>query len=102
MQKFEGIIVSNKMNNTAVVQVTRKTVHKLYKRVSKKNKSYKVDTQGFNVLVGDFVEFFKIRPISKEKHFKISKIIKTEEPKAPVTVKAEIKVKKQVKKKEAK
>ena len=93
MQKFEGTIISNKMNNTAVVQVTRKTVHPLYKKVSKKSKSYKADTKGFSVLVGDFVEFTKIKPMSKDKHFRISKIIKTEKPKE-VTVKTEVKVKK--------
>lgn len=101
MQKFEGIIISNKMKNTAVAQVVRKTVHPLYKKVSKKSKNYKIDTQDFNVQVGDFVEFLKVKPISKDKHFRISKIIKTEVL-IPVAVKTEVKVKKQIKKKETK
>lgn len=64
------------MQKTAVVEITRTTSHPLYKKLLKKSKKYKVDTGGLTVSVGDSVEISQIRPISKEKHFKISEVIK--------------------------
>lgn len=75
MKTFEGVVVSAKMLKTAVVEVTRKTSHPLYKKLLKRSKKYKVDTSGFEVAVGDWVSLRKTRPISKEKHFKIHEIL---------------------------
>lgn len=79
MKTLEGIVVSAKMLKTAVVEVTRKTAHPLYKKLIKRSKKYKVDTAGFEVAVGDWVSLTKTRPISKEKHFKIVEKIATTE-----------------------
>lgn len=69
MKIFEGIVVSTSMQNTAVVKVTRSVTHKLYKKVLKRSKKYKVDTEGIKVSVGDSVKIIETRPISKDKHF---------------------------------
>lgn len=81
MQIIEGVVVSNKMQKTAVVEVVRKLSHPLYKKLLKKSKRYKVDTSGFSVSVGDRVEIIHTLPISKDKHFKILRLIKIEEKK---------------------
>lgn len=77
MQKiFNGTIISVKMNKTAVVEVTRKTPHPLYKKLLKKSKKYKVSIGEFEVSLGDKVKIIETRPISKDKHFKIIEVIK--------------------------
>ncbi|PIR80024.1 MAG: 30S ribosomal protein S17 [Candidatus Levybacteria bacterium CG10_big_fil_rev_8_21_14_0_10_35_13] len=71
-----GKIVSLKMNNTAIIEVTRRVAHPLYKKLLKKSKRYKADTNGLTLSLGDSVKIVSVRPISKEKNFKISEVIK--------------------------
>lgn len=78
MKIIEGIVVSNKMQKTAVVKVTRKAPHKLYKKIIKKSKKYKADLGNFSVSVGDRVKIKQTRPLSKDKNFKIIEVIKQE------------------------
>ena len=73
---FEGIVVSLKMQNTAVVKVPRRFVHPLYKKVLKKSKKIKADTAGIPLNIGDKVRIGEVRPISKEKNFKVLEVLK--------------------------
>lgn len=75
-KKFEGTVISLKMQKTAVVEIIRKRPHPIYKKLLKKSKRYKVDTSGFDIVQGDKVKIAETRPISKEKHFKIAEVIK--------------------------
>ncbi|MEK9176586.1 MAG: 30S ribosomal protein S17 [Patescibacteria group bacterium] len=79
MKTFEGIIVSNAMNRTVVVEVTRKTPHPLYRKLIKRSKKYKVDTANFELAVGNKVRIVETKPISRNKFFKVSEIISTKE-----------------------
>lgn len=77
MQKtLNGIIISNKMTNTVIVEVTRRVAHPLYKKLIKKSKKFKVDSAGITLNVGDKVKIESIKPISKEKFFKVLEVIK--------------------------
>ncbi|HKC14414.1 MAG TPA: 30S ribosomal protein S17 [Patescibacteria group bacterium] len=76
MKAFRGKIISLKMQKTAVVQVQRTIVHPLYKKVLRRRKKYKVDTGDLTLSLGDTVKIVETRPISKDKNFKIEKIIK--------------------------
>ncbi|MDP3758629.1 MAG: 30S ribosomal protein S17 [Candidatus Daviesbacteria bacterium] len=69
-----GRVVSTKMNSTVTVLVERVAKHPLYKKTYIQTKKYLVDTA---VLVkdGDIVEIVKIRPVSKNKHWKVVKVI---------------------------
>lgn len=73
---FTGKIISLKMNKTAVVEVTTKAPHPLYKKLIKRNRNFKVDTGDLTLLVGQKVKFCETRPISKEKFFKVMEVIK--------------------------
>lgn len=73
---FEGEILSLKMQNTAVVRITRRKLHPLYKRLLKRSKKYKADISGLSLNVGDRVRISETRPISKEKYFKVTEVIK--------------------------
>lgn len=71
MKTFNGIVVSSRMNKTAIVEVTRKTAHPLYKKLIKRSKKYKVDTGGKEVIVGSQATIVETRPVAKAKHFRI-------------------------------
>ena len=71
-----GKVVSVKMNNTVVVEVTRRTPHPLYKKLIRKSKKYKVDPGEFKVELGNTVIIAETKPVSKEKYFKVIEIQK--------------------------
>ncbi len=70
-RRMKGLVVSDKMRDTAVVRVVRYTKHPKYGKYLKTPKKYKVHDAGNACKVGDVVEVEETRPISKEKHFKI-------------------------------
>ena len=70
-----GIVMSNKMDKTLVVQVNRKVRHPVYEKfVSKKTKLYAHDDQG-EAKVGDVVEIVQTRPLSKLKRWRLLRIV---------------------------
>lgn len=71
MKILTGKVVSTKMNKTIVVEVVRQTKHPLYKKIIKKSKRYKVHQSGQDLELGDIVKIGPVKPISKEKHFKV-------------------------------
>ena len=75
MKTFTGKVVSTKMKNTVVVEVEFLRAHPLYKKVLKKHKRLKADTNQMTVKTGDVVKIEEIRPMSRDKHFKVVHII---------------------------
>lgn len=71
-----GIVTSTKMKKTVVVVVERKLRHRLYKKVITRRKKHKAHYEDMELGVGDKVEIKEIRPVSKEKHFIITKKLK--------------------------
>lgn len=68
---IKGVVVSDKMDKTVVVKVTRFVEHKKYGKRIKKTKNYKAHDEQNAKKVGDVVEIEETRPISKDKKFKI-------------------------------
>jgi small subunit ribosomal protein S17 len=75
MKQFEGVVVSDKMDKSAVVLVERLWQHPLYKKRIKRNKKYLVHNE-VEAEMGNKVIIEECRPISKKKRFKIVKVIK--------------------------
>lgn len=69
-----GRIVSTKLKNTATILVERTAKHPLYKKTFKRSKRYLVDVS-LGVKDGDIVEVVQTRPHSKNKHWKIVKVL---------------------------
>lgn len=69
-----GRVVSTKLKNTATVLVERTAMHSLYKKTYLRSKKYLVDDT-LNVKDGDIVEIIKCKPVSKNKHWRIVKVI---------------------------
>ena len=71
----EGVVVSNKMNMTAVVAVTDRVRHPKYsKTVLRTTKIYAHD-KGNDVQIGDRVRIMETRPLSKLKRWRIVEIL---------------------------
>lgn len=69
-----GRVVSAKLQKTATVLVERVAMHPLYKKTYIQSKKYLVEDP-LGVKNGDMVEIVKVKPVSKNKHFRIVKIV---------------------------
>jgi small subunit ribosomal protein S17 len=74
-KKLEGVVVSDKMQKTRVVLVTRLKKHKKYLKYFKVTKRFKAHDENNEYRVGDRVIIEETRPLSKEKRWKIIKKI---------------------------
>ena len=70
-----GVVVSNKMDKTVVVKVERRFPHRVFKKVVKTTKKYKVHDEKNECLEGDFIRIQETRPLSKEKRWRLLGII---------------------------
>lgn len=68
-----GLIVSDKMDKTVVVKVDEKKRHPKYKKSYTVSKKFKAHDEENQYHVGDRVIIEAIRPMSKEKKFKVIK-----------------------------
>lgn len=71
-----GIVTSDKMNKTRVVRVERLVKHPLYARIVKKRNKFKAHDEGNSSKLGDKVRIMETRPLSKDKRWVITEIIK--------------------------
>ena len=70
-----GMVVSNKMDKTIVVEVVSQEKHPLYKKFVKKTKRYKAHDEENTCGIGDTVEIMETRPLSKDKYHRLTRII---------------------------
>ena len=68
---LKGTVVSDKMDKTAVVAVTRFVKHSKYKKFLKITKKFKAHDENNASKVGDKVALRQTRPLSKDKRFEI-------------------------------
>jgi len=70
----QGLVTSNKMEKTVVVKVERRVQHPLYGKTVLKSQKFKAhDLLGCDI--GDTVEIMETRPISKDKCWRVTRII---------------------------
>jgi len=72
---LKGIVTSNKMTKTAVVEITRLVKHKIYKKRVKISSKIFIHDQENKCLIGDQVLIKMCRPISKNKAFTLVDIL---------------------------
>lgn len=75
-KKRVGMVVSDSMQETVVVQVERRVSHPVYGKVMKLYSKYKVDDPKNEAKKGDEVEIMETRPISKTKRWRLFRILK--------------------------
>ena len=78
-KKRVGHVISNKMNQTAVVVVETRRPHRLYKRIVKQMSKFMAHDENNECQIGDTVQIMEHRPISKEKRWIVTDIISRKE-----------------------
>lgn len=89
-KKLIGTVTSDKMQKTIIVSVMRKDKDANYSRVIKRHNKFKAHDEKNSAKIGDVVQIEETRPLSKEKNFRLVKIIKNAEL-ANLEIKDEIK-----------
>jgi small subunit ribosomal protein S17 len=72
---YTGEVISNKMDKTVVVAVKRLTQHPVYKKTIKKISKFKAHDEENRAKIGDKVSIVESRPLSKDKRWKVLKVI---------------------------
>ena len=70
-----GIVASDKMDKTIVVAVRDNVKHPLYKKIMKRTVRFKAHDENNEAKVGDIVMIMETRPLSKDKNWRLVKIV---------------------------
>ncbi len=76
-RRMTGVVTSNKMQKTVVVEITRKYRHPVYKKVIHRSKRVKAHDE-FGCQIGDEVQIVESRPLSADKRWVVETIVKRE------------------------
>ena len=72
---LQGIVASDKMNKTIVVEIRQRKLHPLYKKYVTRSKRVKAHDEKNDAHIGDTVRVEECRPLSKEKHWRLIEIV---------------------------
>lgn len=70
-----GVVISNKMNKTVTVKVTRKIRHPRYGKVVERSNKYYAHDDSNNVELGQKVRIMETRPLSKLKRWRVVEVV---------------------------
>ena len=70
-----GMVVSDKMDKTVVVQMQNRVAHPLYKKIVKRTVKLKAHDENNECGVGDRVKLMETRPLSREKRWRVVEIL---------------------------
>ena len=76
-RRIIGVVTSNKMTKTVVVEISRTYQHPLYRKVVHSSKRVKAHDE-LGCQIGDQVQIVESRPMSREKSWVVESIIKRE------------------------
>jgi small subunit ribosomal protein S17 len=70
-----GLVVSDKMDKTVVVAITRRVPHPVYGKMVTRTKRVKAHDEENSVKTGDTVRIMETRPLSKDKRWRVVDIV---------------------------
>lgn len=73
----EGVVVSQKMNKTITVKVTRLLQHSKFNKIIKRHIKYTAHDEKNEAKEGDRVQIVETRPLSKTKRWRLVRVIKS-------------------------
>jgi small subunit ribosomal protein S17 len=76
-RRMTGVVTSNKMTKTVVVEISRKFRHPLYRKVVHSSKRVKAHDE-IGCQIGDQVQIVESRPLSRDKRWVVENIVKKE------------------------
>jgi small subunit ribosomal protein S17 len=71
-----GVVISNKMDKTVVVEVSRKVMHPVYKKYVRRRKRFMAHDQENQCRIGDEVLIVETRPLSRHKNWRVRKVLR--------------------------
>lgn len=74
-KKRTGIVVSDKMDKTVVVEVERRFSDSIYKKILRRKKRYKAHDEQNECNVGDKVLLMETRPLSRDKRWRVVSVM---------------------------
>ena len=72
---LQGLVVSNKMQKTIVVEIHQRKLHRLYKKYLTRTKKIKAHDEKNESGIGDTVRVVETRPLSREKRWRLLSIV---------------------------
>lgn len=75
-QEKVGVVVSNKMNKTVIVEVEKTVTHRLYHRYQKRTSRFYAHDETNSCQVGDQVRLVSTRPLSRLKRWRVGEVVK--------------------------
>ena len=70
-----GVVVSDKMDKTIVVEIRTRVKHPLYGKIMNRTIKFKAHDENNECLIGDTVKVMETRPLSKDKRWRLVEII---------------------------
>ena len=70
-----GVVVSDKMDKTIVVEIRTRVRHPLYGKIMNRTNKIKAHDEQNQCGIGDTVRIMETRPLSKDKHWRLVEII---------------------------
>ncbi len=70
-----GLVVSDKMQKTVVVQIDRRVPHPVYGKMVTRSKKFKAHDEENAAKQGDTVRIVETRPLSKDKRWRVVEIV---------------------------
>ncbi|MCL1926985.1 MAG: 30S ribosomal protein S17 [Syntrophorhabdaceae bacterium] len=70
-----GVVISDKMDKTVVIRIERLVPHPVYKKYVKRRNNIKAHDEKNEYQIGDRVEIVETRPTSKDKRWRVNKLI---------------------------
>ena len=74
-RRMIGVVTSDKMNKTCVVTVERRLAHKKYGKYMSSRTKYKAHDEKNEFKAGDKVQIVESRPLSRDKRWRVEKLI---------------------------
>jgi len=78
-KKLVGVVTSDKMDKTVVVEVSALMRHKMYGKTIRRSKKYKAHDESNECKLGDRVQIIESRPISRHKRWAVDEILERAE-----------------------
>jgi len=82
---MSGIVVSDRMNKTRIVEVSRLVRHAFYEKIMRKAERFSAHDETNESRQGDEVEIMANRPMSRTKRWRVVRVIKAAPRRAPET-----------------
>lgn len=76
IKTMRGVVTSDKMDKTIVVEVSRVKTHRLYHKKFAVHERFKAHDENNEYKIGDIVDIQSVRPLSKDKFFKVVSKVK--------------------------